>query len=175
MRLFRSDSVRLVTLYTTVFGLAVIVLGAVALLAARSALKHQLDVRIQAEALALAQEYKTEGIQGVLDAVEERDRTPGALDYGLLGPDGRPLAGRLAGKTEPGWSTLRIPGRPEDLRVLSMAMPGGRRLIVGETLQRISVLDGALLSTFGFAFLGVLVLGVASGFALSREVQRRFS
>ena len=54
MRLFRSDGVRVATLYTAVFGMAVIVLGAMALLAARSALKHQLDVRIQAEALALA-------------------------------------------------------------------------------------------------------------------------
>ena len=175
MRVIRSDSVRLATLYTAVFGLAVIVLGAVALLAARSALKHQLDARIQAEALALAQEYQTEGMHGVLDAVEERDRTPGALDYGLRGPDGRLLAGRLSGVTQPGWSTLRIPGRPEAFRALTMVMPGGRRLVVGETLQRVSVLDGVLLSTFGFAFLGVLVLGVASGFALSREVQRRFS
>ena len=175
MRRIRSDSVRLATFYTAVFGLAVIVLGAVALLAARSALKHQLDARIQAEALALAQEYQTEGMKGVLDAVEERDRTPGALDYGLLGPDGHPLAGRLSGVTRPGWSTVRIPGHPEEFRALTMAMPGGRRLIVGETLQRVSVLDGVLLSTFGFAFLGVLVLGVASGFALSREVQRRFS
>ena len=175
MRRVRSDSVRLATLYTTVFGLAVIVLGAVALLAARSALKHQLDARIQAEALALAQEDRTEGMQGVLDAVQERDRTPGALDYGFLGPDGRLLAGRLSSATRPGWSTLHIPGRPEELRVLTMAMPGGRRLIVGETLQQVSVLDGVLLGAFGFAFLGVLVLGVASGFALSREVQRRFS
>ena len=175
MRLFRTDSARLATLYTAVFAVAVIVLGAVALLAARSALKHQLDVRIQAEALALAQEYQTEGMKGVLDAVEERDRTPGALDYGLLGPDGRPLAGRLSGATRPGWSILRIPGHPEELRVLTMAMPGGRRLIVGETLQQVSALDGDLLGAFGFAFLGVLVLGVVSGFALSRELQRRFS
>ncbi len=175
MRLFRSDSVRLATLYTTVFSLAVIVLGAVALLAARSALKHQLDARIQAEALALAQEYRTEGIKGVLDAVEERDRTPGALDYGLLGEDGRPLAGRLSGVSRPGWATLRIPGHSDELRILSITMPGGRRLIVGESLQQVSVLDGVLVGAFGFAFLGVLVLGVASGFALSREVQRRFS
>ena len=175
MRLFRSDSVRLATLYTTVFGLAVIVLGAVALLAARSALKHQLDGRIQAEALALAQEYRTEGIKGVLDAVDERDRTPGALEYGLLGPDGRALAGRLSGRGPAGWSTLRGPGHPDELRVLSIAMPGGRKLVVGESLQQVSVLDGALVGAFGFAFLGVLALGVAGGFALSRDVQRRFS
>ena len=175
MRLFRSDSVRLATFYTAAFALAVIVLGAVALVAARSALKHQLDVRIQSEALALAQEYRTEGMQGVLDAVEERDRTPGALDYGLLDPGGRMLAGRLSGATQPGWSTLWVPARREQLRVLTMALPGGHRLIVGETLQEVSALDGVLLGAFGFAFLGVLVLGVASGFALSREVQRRFS
>ena len=175
MRLFRSDSVRLATLYTAAFAVAVIVLGGVALLAARSALKHQLDVRIQAEALALAQEYRTEGMQGVLDAVKERDRTPGALDYGLLGPDGHALAGRLSGATAPGWSTLRVPGRPEQLRLLTMPMPGGRRLIVGESLQQVTTLDAGLLGAFGLAFLGVLVLGVASGFALSREVQRRFS
>jgi signal transduction histidine kinase len=175
MRLLRSDSARLATLYTTVFAVAVIALGVVSVLGTRSALRAQLDARIQAEALALAQEDRTEGMQGVLDAVEERQHTPGALDYGLLGPDGQLLAGQLSATSAPrGWSTLRLPAG-ETMRILTMSLSGGRRLIVGEDLQRVSVLDGALLGAFGFAFLGVLVLGVATGLALSREVQRRFS
>ena len=46
---------------------------------------------------ALAQEYRVEGLTGVSEAVQERDRTPGALDYGLEGPGGGALGGRAVG------------------------------------------------------------------------------
>ncbi len=179
MRLLRSDSARVATLYTALFAIAVVVLGAVTVMVTRSALERQLDSRIKSEALALAQEYQTEGLEGVIQAVQERDRTPGALDYGLEGPDGKAIAGRLSGASKAiGWSTPRFTEaneRPEAIRVLTMPLPGGRRLLVGEDLQRISILDRALVGAFAFAFLGVVLLGVVGGFALSRGVQRRFA
>ncbi len=181
MRLFRSTSVRLTALYTAVFALAVVVLGLVTIVATRTALKRELDSRIQAEALALEQEYKTEGLEGVLQAVRERDRTPGALDYGLKRPDGQPLAGRLAAAAAPdGWSVLSIRESPEvgedadRVRVLTAPIGGGGRLLVGEDLERVSTLDGLILHAFGWAFLGVVVLGAGAGLALSRDVERRF-
>src|SRR5476651_2617265 len=94
--MFRSTSLRLATLYTTVFALSVVVLGIITLFSTRQALSQQFDTRIRAESGALVQEYHSEGLQGVIDAVHERDGTPGSLDFGLQGPGGQPLAGRLA-------------------------------------------------------------------------------
>jgi signal transduction histidine kinase len=178
MKWLRSTSVRAAALYTAFFAAAVVVLGVVTILATRSALERELDSRIQSEALALAQEDRTEGLAGVVQAVRERDRTPGALEYGLLGPDGRSMAGRLAPASLPtGWSTLRVREThdADNIRVLTIALSGGHRLLVGADLERISILDGAVMRAFGFAFLGVLLLGAAGGFALSRAVQRRYA
>jgi signal transduction histidine kinase len=118
-------------------------------------------------------------LAGVIQAVRERDRTPGSLDYGVLGPDGRRIAGRLVTASLPvGWSTLRVRESGEDadrIRVLTIGLTGGHRLLVGADLERVSILDGAVMRAFGFAFLGVLVLGAGGGYALSRAVQRRFA
>ncbi|HEV2364144.1 MAG TPA: ATP-binding protein [Caulobacteraceae bacterium] len=176
--LLRSSSLRLAALYGAAFTLAVAALGAITLLTARAALGRVLDQRIASESASLAQEYRTEGLTGVVQAVQERDRTPGALDYGLRGPSGRPMAGRLDGMTAPtGWSVFAGPGRrgedTERIRVLTTTLPGGYRLLVGDDLERIEALDDALFRRFGAALLAIGLLGVAGGWALARGMSRR--
>jgi signal transduction histidine kinase len=176
---FRSTSLRLAALYTAAFALSVIVLGAVTLMSTRASLEQQFNARIQAEAAALAQEFRTEGLTGVLQAVRERDQTPGALDYGLDAPDGRPLAGRLAGRrTSLGWSSLRAPTRSEEaesIRALTTGLPGGYRLVVGDDNDRSESLQQTVVRSFAFAFAGVVLLGFLGGFGLSRDVHRRLT
>src|SRR5258708_39683214 len=103
--MFRSYPLRLAALYTAVFALSVVVLGVITVFTTRQALSQEFDARIAAESAAMVQEYKSEGLKGVVDAVRERDRTPGAIDYGVGGPAGEPLAGRPSGRrAPPGWS-----------------------------------------------------------------------
>lgn len=177
--MFRSTSLRLAALYTAAFALSVVVLGVITLFTTRAALSEQFDTRIRAESAALAQEFQTEGLEGVLQAVAERDRTPGALDYGLIGPGGRPMAGSLAGQGTPsGWSTVQTrqrDGELEPIRVYAVDLSGGYRLVVGDDEERIEALDGAVLRGFVWAFAGVVILGVAGGFALSRDVHRQLA
>jgi signal transduction histidine kinase len=175
---FRSSSLRLAGLYTAVFALSVIVLGAITFFSMRHALSNQFDARIRAESAALVEEYRAEGLQGVVDALHERDSTPGSLDFGLQGPTGAPLAGRLAAtRVGMGWSSfeLREQGHAERVRLFSATLPDGHKLLVGDDEERIEALDGAVLRGFGLAFLGVVVLGVAGGYALSGEVNRRIA
>lgn len=177
--MFRSTSLRLAALYTAAFALSVVALGVITLFATRGALSEQFNARIQSESVALTREFYTEGLDDLVQAVRERDRTLGALDYGLIGPDRKPLAGRLAasGATQ-GWSTVQTrqrDGEVEPIRVLAVALPDGYRLLVGDDEERIEALDGAVLRGFGWAFAGVVILGVAGGFALSRDVHRRLS
>ena len=175
----RSISLRLAAIYTAAFALAVAVLGVVILFATRTALDEQFQTRIRAESAALAQEYRTEGLEGVLQAVRERDRTPGALDYGLEGPEGQPMAGRLTEAKPPlGWSTHlveRPSGRREAERLWAVDLPDGHRLIVGDDLERIEALDGVVLKGFALALAGIVLIGGAGGYWLSQGVRRRFA
>ena len=150
--MLQSISLRLAALYTALFALAVAVLGAVILFATRAALAQQFEARIVSETGALVQEFRAEGLNGVVQAVHEHDSTPGALDYGLRAPDGAPVAGRLAAVRAPiGWSVataLDRGGRREPVRLLSTDLPGGYRLLVGDDLDRIEALDGVVLRGF---------------------------
>jgi signal transduction histidine kinase len=176
---FRSTSARLAALYTAAFAISVVVLGAVTFFTTRTAMRQQFDARINAEAFALAQEFRTEGLSGVVQAVEERERTPGALDYGLEGADGRPVAGRLAGSHAAlGWSTIRLAqprGERESLRVLTTNLPEGYRLVVGDDDESSEALQETVLQGFGWAFAGVVVLGILGGYGLSFDVHRRLT
>lgn len=177
--MWRSSSLRLAALYTAIFALSLAGLGGVTLLATRAALSREFDGRIQAEAMALAQEYRTEGLSGVVQAVRERDSTPGALDYGFETAAGVATAGRLAGAHAPlGWSTLKTRESGEDgeaTRVFVMALPNGSRLLVGDDVERMSAVDDVVLRGFAAAFAGVLVIGTVGGLALSRAVHRRLA
>jgi signal transduction histidine kinase len=142
--------------------------------ATRSALSEQFDARIRSESAAMVQEYNVEGVNGVVQAVHERDLTPGSLDYGVFDAGGRRLAGRLSGTAAAGWSVM--PWSDGDkIRILTVGLPSGGRLMVGDEEDRIEVLDGVVLKGFGLAFAGVIILGVAGGYALSRDVHRRMA
>ena len=177
--MLRSTSLRLAVLYTLGFALSVVLLGALTLFSTRAALSEQFDARIRSESAALTQELATEGLDGVIQAVRERDHTPGALDYGLIGPDGRILAGGFSETaTQPGWTTIRArqrDGEDEPVRVLTTRLPGGYALLVGDDEERIEALDSVVLRGFAGALAGVVVLGVAGGLAFSRDVHRRLS
>src|SRR5258706_3057905 len=146
--MFRSTSLRLATFYTAVFALSVIVLGVIVLFSIRDALSEQFSARIRTESAALVQEHRSEGLQGVIDAVHERDGTPGALEFGLQGPAGQPLAGRLATThAAMGWSVLRRDehGHGEAIRVYAVPLPDGHKLLVGDEEERVEALDGAVM------------------------------
>ena len=177
--MFRSTSLRLAALYTAAFALCVLLMGAGTLMATRAALRQEFESRINAEALGLQQEFQIEGLAGVLDDVKERNHTPGALHYGLEGPHGEALAGRLAGYGTPlGWSDLRKARRRggyETLRVLTTPLPQGYRLLVGDDDERAEALEATVLRGSALAFFGVVVLGIGGGFGLSHGMSRRLA
>ena len=177
--MFRSSSFRLAAFYAAAFALAVAVLGAVTLTTTRAALARQFDARIAAESASLVREYRAEGLMGVVQAVRERDATPGALDFGLQAKGGASVAGRLAATRAPrGWSVLRESEKhetPERTRILATNLPGGYRLLVGDDLGRVEALDAVLFQRFALAFAALVLLGVAGGYGLARGVTRRIA
>ena len=177
--MWRSASLRLAALYTVAFTAAVAVLGLVTLVTTRGALTRQFDARILSESAALAQEFRVEGLNGVAQAVEERDRTPGALDYGLESPDGRPIAGRLAGRSAAtGWSTLTLreaSGEHEKIRLHATTLTHGYRLLVGGDDESIEAVDDLLAQRLALATVGVVVIGLVGGYGLARGMGQRIA
>ena len=172
----RSYTARLAALYAALFGVSVTALGMVTLFATHAALEAQFEARIRAESRAMVQEYKTEGLTGITEAIHERDLMPGELDYGLTGPGGL-KAGRLVGaSSQPGWTVLRLPVRAdgvEALRVFTTDLPDGLQLKVGDNMERTQALDRVVLRVFAMAFVAILVLGAVGGYGLSRGIRGR--
>jgi signal transduction histidine kinase len=178
--MLKSASLRLVALYAAGFAAAIAVLGGVTLLTTRAALAQQFDARIRAESLALTREFRTEGLIGVAQAVDERDRTPGALDYGLDAADGRPVAGRLAGTpgVALGWSELRIAkaaDKPQTIRLYTTRLANGYRLRVGGDDESVEAVNDLLAERIGLAIGGMAILGLAGGYGLGRGMGRRIA
>jgi signal transduction histidine kinase len=178
--LLRSYNLRLAAFYTLAFALSVIILGVVTLLNARAALTGEFEERILSDSNAMVQEYKAEGLAGVKVSIHEHDLTPGALDFGLQSPTGAPIAGNFARvRARLGWSTVGLATHPASeegpSRIYVTRLPNGCRIIVGDSLARIGVIDSLLVRSFGIAFVGVLMLGGVGGFSLSRTVGRRIA
>ncbi len=177
--MLRSASLRLAALYTAAFVAAVLVLGVITVLTTRAALSRQFDARILAESAALVQEFRVEGLTGVSQAVQERDRTPGALDYGLVDAGGRAIAGRLAERRAiPGWSNLSLSqpdGERERIRVYTSDLANGYRLLVGGDDESIEAVDALLAERFLLAIGGVVMIGLLGGYSLGRGMGRRIA
>ncbi len=178
--MLRSYNLRLSAFFTAAFALSVVVLGIVTLLNARAALNGQFNERIVSDSNAMLQQYKTEGLAGVKVSIMEHDLTPGALDFGLQSPEGTAIAGNFSRvRAHLGWSTVGVSGHAASeegsSRIYVTQLPDGYRLIVGDSLARINVIDSVLVRSFGIAFVGVLLLGGLGGFSLSRTVGRRIA
>ena len=66
-------------------------------------------------------------------------------------------------------------GPGESIRVLTTTLPRGYRLRVGDDDDRNDALQKRVLRNFGWAFAGVVLLGLMGGWRLSHDVHRRLA
>jgi signal transduction histidine kinase len=181
-RLVRTASFRLSALYAILFGGCVILLGAAAFWSTRSALENQLTRRIEAEMTLLEQEFRANGIDRLVATVQQRTRVKGNLDYFVVDPAGKRLAGDLpviSGRS--GWVEVDAgqgaggeqSDESERVRTLVKQLDGGFRLAVGEDLEQVGELEDTFLGILASALGIVLVLGIGGGLLLSAAFLRR--
>ncbi len=174
---FHSVGIRLIASYAALFAGSVAVLGVIVFLTVHAALADQLDARIESEVTELVEQHSTGGRELLLRLVRQRTLSPGQLDYGVESPTGRLVAGELTAlRAPPGWSWVEHlePGdEPERTRILVARLPDGYRIVVGDDTGRIAEIDAAILQSFGWTLLAVLVLGGGGGFLLRRNVVGR--
>ena len=131
-RLFRTSSFRLAAIYLALFTVSVLILGAVVYAVVHTQIAAEIDQDIGDESAALLKEYSAHGRDRLQVLIPTRG---GSFAYGLVGADGRLIAGELAAPAGAGgWTYLREPEGDEadaegsvDVRALVTAPRRRRR------------------------------------------------
>lgn len=163
------------------FAISALVLGSAVFVAARTALQQQMDARIDTEAVYLRQDYETGGLDHLLATVRLRGKGASALDYLVQYRGGARLAGEMSPSIAPvpGWTTIDVPqasedgNRPENVRAQILDLGGGLILAVGDDLARITEVEEAVATAFGWTVGLAALLGIGGGVLLSRAFLTR--
>jgi hypothetical protein len=177
IRLHRTASFRLATVYLALFTASVLALGAFVYLSIRHEILGDFDDRIVEETSALLDTFAKGGREPLAKMLEARGSSGGTFAYGLESPNGDHLAGdlRAPGSAE-GWvETVETDGaespeaQPEIVRALVTHLSDGSRLIVGDEQRRSEEILRAVLSAFGWAVAATIAFGTAGACGSARR------
>lgn len=138
--LVRSASGRFALLFTAIFAAAATAAAVVLWWNTAGALDRQVEAAIRADATALVERRRADGIEALAAAIADRlavDVQNEAL-YLLVGPEGQAIAGNLSAwppEAQGDQPWLRLPlqrdGSMTEARLLRVELGGGHRLLVG--------------------------------------------
>ena len=146
-RLLRTASFRLAALYLALFTASALALGAFVYASVRREILTDFDERIIEETEALKSEFAGGGRERLAGIIEARGSGGAGFSYGLVGPDGRPIAGELrppsVGVATNSWIEAREAegeeppeAKPEVIRSLVTPLGDGSFLLVGDERRR---------------------------------------
>ena len=187
-RLFRTTPFRLTLLFLAVFAAAASAFLAYIYLATAGEVTRRADVVLTRELRSLEAVYRQGGASALNQAVIERSSGDRALLYLLMNPTGAPVSGSIAQspvhdfaggrewasfvltQTDPDGALVKRPARGVEEK-----MPGGELMFVGADVgESESYVVGILRALWGAGAL-VIVLGLAGGVLVSRNVSRNIS
>jgi signal transduction histidine kinase len=180
-RITRTAAFRLAALYAAVFGVSVLVLGGAVYGITHGALKRQFDDRIKVESAELVAEYRAGGLDRLRTIVEERRNAPSwwRFRYRLSASDGTLIANNLDAPNplEPGWLTVKhseggVPARSR-MRVFTTGLDSRYLLSIASSASSIDDAERALMETFAWVFLVMLLLGLGGGLFISSRFLAR--
>ncbi len=179
-RLLTSASLRLALVQTILLVAAFFVAGTLTKVSVKYVYRHDVQARMAAEAATLTARDRAGGMAGVAQAVADAQGRPGGLEYRLVDPGGKRLAGDLPPTGAPlGWTSLDwddavVPGRPfQDLLVLTQRLPDGAVLTVGQDLSAESQLRHILKGTLFWCGAAGAVVGLGLSYLLGGGALRR--
>ncbi|MEO8926793.1 MAG: HAMP domain-containing sensor histidine kinase [Caulobacteraceae bacterium] len=187
-RLLRTTPFRLTLLFLALFTAAASAFLAYIYLVTAGEVTRRADAAVNREMRSLEAVYRQGGASALNQAVIERSSGDHALLYLLMSPAGAPVSGSIAHspmrdfdgdadwasfvltQTDPDGAVVRRPARGLEER-----MPGGERMFVGADVgEAESYVVGILRALWGAGAL-ILVLGLAGGVLVSRNVSRNFA
>jgi signal transduction histidine kinase len=184
IRLLRSASFRLAALYLALFTTSALALGAFVYISVRREILTDFDDRIVEETDALKSAFSNDGRDKLAAIIEARGSSGAGLAYGLVGRDGKPIAGDLrlppAGAGPTGWIEAEEAqgdeppeSKPEIIRSLVTRLADGSTLLVGDERRRSDEILAGVLTAFAWAVAATLALGTVGGLWLSAQFLRR--
>jgi signal transduction histidine kinase len=198
-KLLRTSTFQLALIYVMLFAGSVMILMGFMYWATVGYMARQTEETIEAEITGLAEQYRLQGLNGLVRAITERIKSDpaGSGLYLFAAPDFRPLAGNLAAWPEltpapftrntrdasasqqpppPHWVTFvrEDPrGREIPARARVFTLRGDLHLLVGRDVREIVAMR-ALFRRALFLGLGVTIaLALAGGLTMSRSTLRR--
>ncbi len=190
LRLLRTPTFRLAAIYLVLFGVSVAALLAFVYMSTLGVIDRQTDATIDAEVRGLAEQYDLLGLGGLVRVIRERsaqNRDRKSV-YLLTDRFGDSLAGNLSAWPTPDssdgqWIAFSIrkqadgPDQGDDqvhqVRALGFQLPGRYRLLVGRDIHDRTLFRSATLRSMGWALAITLILGLAGGLLMSRNMLRR--
>ncbi|MBV9930507.1 MAG: HAMP domain-containing protein [Alphaproteobacteria bacterium] len=179
--LFGSAAYRIAFIYSAAFALAILGLGVVLFWSMHLAFTRQLDAALGEEATTLAQEYRSDGPQEIVDAIAQREASTSRdrLLYALFDRRGRRIAGSLRSeRPRLGLHDLSFVDPregPDSGRGLAVALGDGATLLVAADRDRIEQIDRTIISVFAAAFLLVVALGMGGALLLGGYLRSRLN
>jgi signal transduction histidine kinase len=187
-KLLRTSTFQLAVMYALVFSGSVLILMYFMHWATVGYMERQTEETIDAEITGLQDQYRVQGLTGLVRAINERiaaDPASSSL-YLFAAPDFRPLAGNLAAwpalTPEPeGWFTFiredpqgrQIPARAR-VFTLRSGLRDDLHLLVGRDVREIVAMRGLFSRALSIGLGITVALGLAVGLAMSRSTLRRF-
>jgi len=184
-KVVRTTAFKLSAIYFVVFtAFAVIFVGWISRETDRI-LTQQVKDTIEAEIGVLADEGLSRGLTGIVAAIDQRSRVPGASLYVIADQDGHVVAGNVT-EVPPkllqrsGLEPIIIPYKSlEGERTARTAMvqvlplPNGLRMLVGRDISEIERIRGVVAKAMVLGLALLIALALGSWFFVSRRVLKR--
>ncbi len=180
IRLLRTASFRLAALYLALFTISALALGAFVYLSVRHEILTDFDERIAEESDALRSAFVDGGRDKLAGIIDARGSSGAGFAYGLVGSDGKRVAGDLrpppSGAPGSGWIEAQeadgeetSESKPEVIRSLITPLADGSFLLVGDERRRSDAILTGVLTAFAWAVAATLALGTFGGLWLSAQ------
>ena len=183
-QLWRTATFRLALIYLALFGVSVAALIAFLYFSTVRVIERQTDETIIAEITGLSESYRDEGLLGLRGVVAERSRGQRHSLYLLVAPGNAILGGNLdrwpsvtAGPS--GWLNFTF-GQPmgrnfetHEARARHILLDDGFQLLVGRDIQQRRDIDALVREALVWALALVLLIGLAGGVVMSRNLLGR--
>lgn len=184
-RLLASAAFRQALVFTALFGAAFAAVIVALYFSTVTLIENQTAQTVQAELRGLADRYADEGLNGLVETVAARSVAEGDHDAVYLVADPRrvPIVGNLSSwpadaVPDGQWTRLRLyrDGQGDTLHIVgarSFRLAGGYLLLVGRDFSARQDFRDNLLVIFAVALAVVVLLGLAGGALMSRNLLRR--
>lgn len=184
-RVVRTTAFKLSAIYIAVFSIFSVFFVLYISYTANQLLGEQLQETIAAEIFGLANEYRSGGLPGIVDAITQRSHQPGASLYLITDVSGRILAGNVSRVpasllSSSGSQPITVPyeryaGDTGDriAMVQVVRLPGGFRMLVGRDIGEREQFRKIIARALTWALALMIGLALLSWFFVSRRVLKR--